>query len=628
MRRLLSVLALGIVGMPWGLVSPAAAPQIPTFSSRTELVALEVSVMDQQRRPVRGLPRAAFKVYEDGKPQQIALFEEVSMPAPVVDRRPWANEVAADVQQNDHRATRLWVFILDDALIPTHPFAIRSSLSLARQFIDRLSPDDLAAVVFTADSRRAQDFTNDRARLLTTLDRFHPGWTDMKPPPEGFRMTPDVQFFAGVVATFRNVVDTLTSLPDQRKSIVWVSGGIDITQPEAITVLEGMKPVFENARRANVPIYAIHPCGLMTEVDLGVDRCSASKMGVASMGGFAAMTGGRLIEGTNNYEGVLDPIFEENNSFYLVGYALPKTSEDGRLHRTEVRVDAPGVTVRTRSGYQSVKKGATTSSSADVLKRALASPLASADIPLRATAVPFGVADKRGAASVVVAVGLREKLFGESVVRPVTVNIGAFTTEGKQKGQTSTRTTITIPAGSSGDTDYEVLGRLDLPAGRVRLRIAVFDETSGKTATVMSDVSVPDFSAEAISTSGLVVSVSPRTAFGPPGFRLPLGVTPTTRREFATTDRVTAAMSVYQGVSANPQDAEVRIQVTNSQGAIVANEVRAVAAQLFVRQAAWHETPVTYAVPIASLQPGVYLLSITAKVGHNASRRDVEFTAK
>ena len=42
--------------------------QPPVFRSRTDVVELDVSVLDKNRRPVRGLTRDDFAILEDGQP--------------------------------------------------------------------------------------------------------------------------------------------------------------------------------------------------------------------------------------------------------------------------------------------------------------------------------------------------------------------------------------------------------------------------------------------------------------------------------------------------------------------------------------------------------------------------------
>jgi Ca-activated chloride channel family protein len=54
-----------------------------SFTSRSELVVLRVSVVDRRAGFVSGLPREAFAVQEDGRPQPIEFFETEDTPVTV-----------------------------------------------------------------------------------------------------------------------------------------------------------------------------------------------------------------------------------------------------------------------------------------------------------------------------------------------------------------------------------------------------------------------------------------------------------------------------------------------------------------------------------------------------------------
>lgn len=68
-----ALVSLGIAGALAFQVPPQGDRQAPTFRSRTDLVQLDISVLDKDRRPVRGLTAADFTVLEDGKPQSVSI---------------------------------------------------------------------------------------------------------------------------------------------------------------------------------------------------------------------------------------------------------------------------------------------------------------------------------------------------------------------------------------------------------------------------------------------------------------------------------------------------------------------------------------------------------------------------
>src|SRR5439155_2037119 len=72
--------------LPWlilALLAQAPAQPRAAFSSRSELVVLRVSVIDRKAGFVSGLPREAFAVQEDGRPQAIQFFENEDTPVTV-----------------------------------------------------------------------------------------------------------------------------------------------------------------------------------------------------------------------------------------------------------------------------------------------------------------------------------------------------------------------------------------------------------------------------------------------------------------------------------------------------------------------------------------------------------------
>jgi VWFA-related protein len=65
------------------LVIVALLLQRPTYTSHADLVVLHVSVLDRHAGYVSDLPRDAFSVTEDGRPQQIEFFQHEDTPVTV-----------------------------------------------------------------------------------------------------------------------------------------------------------------------------------------------------------------------------------------------------------------------------------------------------------------------------------------------------------------------------------------------------------------------------------------------------------------------------------------------------------------------------------------------------------------
>ena len=87
MRRTIAAAAAAVVAA--GLLTHAQQAQTPTFRTSVTFVEVDVSVLDAQRRPVRGLRSAEFQVFEDGAPQPIETFTEINVPDAVEAPTAW-----------------------------------------------------------------------------------------------------------------------------------------------------------------------------------------------------------------------------------------------------------------------------------------------------------------------------------------------------------------------------------------------------------------------------------------------------------------------------------------------------------------------------------------------------------
>ena len=202
----------------------AQTPQTPVFRAGTEIVQLDVSVLDRNRRPVRGLVQGDFTVLEDGKPQRIDVFNAIDVPSAVAPRAAWMPRVTPDVTTNERQEARLFVLVMDDATPELNVFALASAKKIARSVIDKLGPADLMSVVFTRDNRHAQDFTADRRKLLAAVDSF----------TMGFRGAggPDTLWFQYSVNALSEASNFLIALPERRKAIVYVGQGVPFDPDE------------------------------------------------------------------------------------------------------------------------------------------------------------------------------------------------------------------------------------------------------------------------------------------------------------------------------------------------------------------------------------------------------------
>ena len=137
---------------------------------------------------------------------------------------------------------------------------------------------------------------------------------------------------------------------------------------------------------------------------------------------------------------------------------------------------------------------------------------------------------------------------------------------------------------------------------------------------------VPDFDRDPVALSGAVLL--DRRA---PTLPLPealagiLDTAPTTRREFAAGDQVTALVRVYQQVRQQPAAVKVFCQVFDEALKPVGATGRLLEPAEFAKTGA---ADARFPVPLETLRPGTYVMRIGITEGGPALRRDVRFSVK
>jgi VWFA-related protein len=669
-RRLALLPALGGVvcaAVVLAAQEPTAPP--PVFRAGIDLIQLDVSVLDEKRRPVRGLTAEDFSVVVDGQPRPVVTFRPVELPPPPPPTAaPWVRDVAPDVVTNIRPSGRVVAIVIDDGSfgVPrvADLFTVRKTRELARAAVDQLGPEDLAAVLFTENSRTSQGFTTDRQRLLAAIDA-----AALAPSPDAGMRT-DISSYAddvndsfgvnrpncdcGVcsIDAVGRIADALRPLAGQRKLVIFISAGVrvDAQVPVPYDAIgksyifrvehcnalkqKAMADVFRRAALSNVTIQAVDARGLLaadraaTLSDIGaVETTGGIDLRVEFLQTMAESTGGRAVVRNNDMEREIPALFEETSAYYLLGVEAPPSSDNGRLHRLQVRVDRPGVEVRTRHGYYTPtpddRKAAAATVAGDV-NTAIAGVLPRTDLPLDVSVVPFADPDDpaRSALAIVLAVTPPNASRGVARRERLTVVATAFQPESGASIPSHEQTLeLAWNATEGASTQFEVLSRLAAPPGRYEVRVGV-EAGDGRAASIFTYADVPDFDDAALSASGLVLGATPSPRIAGAGAIATLTpVVPTSRRTFAATDRVTAFLHVYQ--ARQPfAPATVTTRITDTGNDVIAELTEPVEGHPLGRMSA---ADYRIDLPIDELAPGEYLLTMEAARDGTTVRRTARF---
>ncbi|MCC7035559.1 MAG: VWA domain-containing protein [Acidobacteria bacterium] len=290
--------AVGPVIAAMAGVALAAAPAVqdqPVFRSAVRTVPIYATVLDAGGRLVPDLEQANFSVSDNGKPAEIALFSSEPQPFTAVVMLDTSASMTANLK------------LLNRA---------------AEQFLLRLLPVDRAQVgAFNDKIQLSGEFTNDRDALIAALDDLYFG--------NPTRLND----------ALASSLDALRGIDGRRVILVFTDGEDTASRARFNTVMD-------RARDEEVMVYSI---GLESEYFNGV-RVVRSRP-TRDLRKISEETGGGYFELKETAE--LAPTFsrvaQELRSQYLIGFA--PAALDGKVHKLEVRVNRPGMTVRARRSY-------------------------------------------------------------------------------------------------------------------------------------------------------------------------------------------------------------------------------------------------------------------------------------
>ena len=287
------VFAVALLAGP--LVLAQQEQQQPIFKSNVRTVPIYATVVDASGRLAPDLEQTDFTILDNGKPADVSLFSNESQPFTAVVMLDTSASMTANLK------------LLNRA---------------AEQFLLRLLPVDRAQVgAFNDKIQLSGTFTNNRDELIGALDDLYFG--------------NPTRLNDGIAAG----LDALQGIDGRRVVLVFTDG-------EDTSSRIGFKTVLERARDEEVMVYSI---GLESEYFDGmrIVRSRPSR----DLRKISDETGGGYFELLKTAE--LAPTFsrvaQELRSQYLIGFA--PAALDGKVHKLDVKVTKPGMTVRARRSY-------------------------------------------------------------------------------------------------------------------------------------------------------------------------------------------------------------------------------------------------------------------------------------
>jgi len=430
------------VCLTWGVVwgssasaqSPPQSPSAVQFGVKTELVLVDVSVIDAESRPVTDLTVADFDLRVNGQSRPISSAQYIS----TAPEAPDAPSRADTPSSNDAPTSgRLMLFVVDDGHIRVG--GAQGVIRAAEMLLDQLAPGDLVGVArvptgvgsveFTADRRRVLDAlrrpagsstgsggssqvqiseafaleTSDLDTWQRAVQRECAGLTDMSLASCADALEADARM--AMTEASARAMQTLRSLDalfgrlarlGTPVNVVMISEGLFVGRAPL-----GLADVSRRAAEARVTLHIVRPAqAMMTDASRAFAPGQSFSMDDYLMRDgleqLAGQTRGRLLQvSAGTGAGMFERLNRELSGYYLIGFEPTDDDRTGRDRRIRVQVRRRGLTVRSRPTFALAREApaavaasgaanaAGTRAPEAVIKDLLSFPLPDRGLPMR-----------------------------------------------------------------------------------------------------------------------------------------------------------------------------------------------------------------------------------------------------
>jgi VWFA-related protein len=559
----------------------------------TNLVQVDAVVTDKNGKQVIDLRPEELEILEDGRPQKITNFSYISLdstesPLPAERAKPVDKNAppVPPVRLRPEQIRRTMALVVDDlGLSFESAYYVRQAL---KKFLDQqMQPADLVAIIRTGGGMGAlQQFTSDKRQLYAAVEKvkWNPmgrggigafgliendplrsierNWSEVgvrsQQPDNGSQQSDtfaeldqfrEEVFTVGTLGALNYVVRGLRELPG-RKSVLLISDGIKIfntSDPQRNTRVEAaLNTLIDLANRASVVVYTMDARGLQTlgltaadnTTSLRPDQIQQSLAQRRSdlwesqngLNYLAQQTGGLAIRSTNDLNGGIKRVVDDQKGYYLIGYRPDESTFDlvsGRRKflKLAIKVSRQGkFNVRMRNGFYGItdeEAVPTRKTAQQHLISALTSPFGSAGVQLRLTSL-FANDPKLGSIMrSFVHVKGRDLTFTDEADgwHKVVFDIIAVTfgDNGNVVDEFSRTNTVRV----RGRSYEHVLNdgfsyNLTVPvkkAGAYQLRTALRDVISERVGSASQFIEVPDMKKNRLTVSGILLKGMPSGSY-------------------------------------------------------------------------------------------------------------------
>ena len=221
-------------------------PQPPTFRGETNLVRVDVNVVDRHGEPIAELTQDDFAVEEDGVPQTIQSFKFISADG----QRPPGDGDSLPIRSPEHAAAeaardevRVFVIFWDEYHINRFAEAIKGRKALTDFVSTAFGPADLVALMDPLLPVDALKFTRDRRELSEKIAKLEGRFGIYMPTrsaaEDNMLERRDIARVRSEVtlSALKSAAVHLGAIKEGRKAIIFVSEGLTGLGMDSITLV-------------------------------------------------------------------------------------------------------------------------------------------------------------------------------------------------------------------------------------------------------------------------------------------------------------------------------------------------------------------------------------------------------
>jgi VWFA-related protein len=523
-----------------------------TLQMNGELVLTNVVARDAKTGEViKGLTQSDFKIYENGKLQQISSFDfqSVDMATPLNEATvsglaagPSTNGSKAVVvaKPEDLRNHRLIVMFFD--LTSMQPEDLERSVDAAQDFLrTKMQPADLVALVSLGDTLNVdQDFTADKNALIrevgayngTEGQGFAPGANaNTNQVEDTTAYTPDESEYNDVntdreLFALKAISQSLSRI-GEKKSLLYFSGGIS---RDGIENEASLRSAINAAVRADLAIYSVDTRGLQAVLPLG-DASTGSLRGSGGFNGgalgnnmnqnFASQevmstlstdTGGKAFFDSNDFAPAFAQVEKDTSAYYAIGFHSTNPARDGKYRKLTVKITRPGVKLEYRPGYYAPAdfRHSGHEDREQELEDQLASDLPATDMAVYLDALYFRQEENRFYVPVSLLVPGSQIPFvkGGDKDKATLDVIGAVIDEVKRpvgRVRETVKLNLDQTLGAR-QKNIEYTTSFNLPPGKYELKFVVRENQTGRMGSFEATITLPDMKKTPLKMSSIVLA--------------------------------------------------------------------------------------------------------------------------